>query len=694
MTATQTPPQTQDPAQKRIELARTIADHFEQSIAATPPEIRPQGLIAGPMHRRTEQGTNWGSDNLHYPMDVRTLMRLGAGGIAATARANAADLAPEQADYLRNIARVFDAVTSFMAAHAKTAQDQMAGATTVEHRRLKTIADNCTALAAGPPRTFAQAVQLFWFVHSLRGMSDVSSTIGRLDQHLYPFYKADIAAGRITRDEALDLTCELWRLLNIVVSHPAQGLMNLMVGGQDAAGNDATNDVSYLLIDTAIAVNDTNPFLSARIHARTPAAFIDKVVELQLVGHGQGTIYNDELIIPSLVSYGVPIELARNFANDGCNEVTIDGQSTIDFTIVDSLKSLEYVIFDGADNPSCRQQPKSACRNYDTPWNHTGMAEPGVKTGDFAAKTSFDQVFEAFCTQFYHQIDTRLGHQNGGRRWAAAEAVSAPVMAGTFASVLETGVDPYRGGVDVPILGIFLGTLGTTGDALAAIKKVIFEDKAATPAQLRDALAADWKGFETLRRQCLAAPKYGNDNDYVDSIVAAAVRRSIDRVKAAPSATGRTIWPCLFNHSFLPTAQNCGATADGRKWMEPVGEHFSPTPGRAVSGPTAVIRSATKSPLHEAVGVAIFHVGLSRDMAPRNAAGAALVKSLLQAGLKMGATTMNTAIYDIETLKAAKAHPENYADLIVRVWGYSARFVGLSEEMQDHIIARAVRDKR
>jgi formate C-acetyltransferase len=125
--------------------------------------------------------------------------------------------------------------------------------------------------------------------------------------------------------------------------------------------------------------------------------------------------------------------------------------------------------------------------------------------------------------------------------------------------------------------------------------------------------------------------------------------------------------------------------------MEPVGEHFSPVPGRAVSGPTAVIRSATKSPLAEAVGVAIFHVGLSRDMAPRNPAGAALVKSLLQAGLKMGATVMNTAIYDIETLKAAKAHPENYADLIVRVWGYSARFVGLSEEMQDHIIARAVR---
>ncbi|MCE5326368.1 MAG: hypothetical protein LLG01_08110 [Planctomycetaceae bacterium] len=693
MTATQTTPQTQDPAEKRIEDARTIADHFEQSIAITPPEIRPVGVIAGPLHRNTVPKTNWGGDNLHYPMDVRTLMRLGAPGIAATARTNAARLAHEQADYLRNIARAFDAVTAFIAAHAKAAQDQMPGATTAERRRLKTIADNCTALAAGPPQTFAQAVQLFWFVHSLRGMADVSSTIGRLDQHLDPFYKADIAAGRITRDEALELTCELWRLLNVVVSHPAQGLMNLMVGGQDAAGNDATNDMSYLLIDTAIAVNDTNPFLSARIHAGSPAAFVDKVVELQLVGHGQGTIYNDELIIPSLVRYGVPIELARNYANDGCNEVTIDGQSTIDLNLVDSLKALEYVIFDGADNPSCRQQPKATCRNYDTPGHHTGMAEPGIKTGDFAAMTSFDQVFQAFCKQFYHQIDTRLEHSRQGRIWAGDHAVSAPVMAGTFASVLDSGRDPYRGGVEVPILCMFLGSMGTAGDALAAIKKVIFDDKAATPAQLRDALASDWKGFDALRRQCLSAPKYGNDDDYVDSILAAAVRGAVDRVKAAPAAPGQTVLPALFNHVFLATAQNCGATPDGRKWMEPVGEHFSPVPGRAVSGPTAVIRSATKSPLADAAGVAIFHVGLSRDMAPNNASGAALVKSLLKASLKMGATVMNTAIYDIETLKAAKAHPENYADLIVRVWGYSARFVGLSAEMQDHIIARAVRDK-
>ncbi|MCE5280057.1 MAG: pyruvate formate lyase family protein [Planctomycetaceae bacterium] len=693
MTATQTAQQSQDLVQKRIELARQIAEHTVQSLAQTPPEIRPQGLIAGPMRRTCSQGMNWGADNLHYPMDVRTLLRLGVSGIAATARENATRLAPEQADYLRNIACVYEAIASFIAAHARLAQDQMTGATTAERHRLKAIAENCAALAAGPPATFAQAVQLFWFIHSMRGMYNVSSTIGRLDQHLNPFYVADVAAGRLTRDEALELTCELWRLLNIVVDHPAMGLMNLMVGGQDAAGNDATNDVSYLLIDTAIAVNDTNPFLSARIHARTPAAFIDKVVELQLVGHGQGTIYNDELIIPSLVNYGVPIELARNFANDGCNEVTIDGQSTITFTIVDALKSLELAIFNGKDCPSCRQAPKQSLRKDEQAHDFSGMAEAGLCTGDFAEMTSFDQFFDAFWTQFKHQIETRLEQQNTGWRAAMDHGISSPVMAGTFKTVLETGLDPFRGGVETPILGIFLGTLGTAGDCLAAIRKVIFEDKAATADQLRQALAADWKGFEPLRRQCLAAPKYGNDDDYVDRIIAEAARRAIDCVRHYPSATGRGNWPCLFNHSFLPTAQNCGATADGRKWMEPVGEHFSPTPGRAISGPTAVIRSATKSPLHEAVGVAIFHVGLSRDMAPRNSAGAALVKSLLQAGLKMGATTMNTAIYDIETLKAAKAHPEKYADLIVRVWGYSARFTGLSEEMQDHIIARAVRDK-
>jgi len=264
-------------------------------------------------------------------------------------------------------------------------------------------------------------------------------------------------------------------------------------------------------------------------------------------------------------------------------------------------------------------------------------------------------------------------------------------MAGTFATVLQTGVDPLRGGVDLPEQMIFLATLGTVGDCLAAIRKVVFEDGACTPAELLGAVAADWEGFEPLRQRCLAAPKFGNDDDDVDAIVAGVVEKAAACVKRCPSAFGQTIWPCLFGHSFLPVAQSCGATPDGRHWMDPVGEHFSPTPGRAVNGPTAVIRSVTKAPLADCVGVAICQVGLPRNMVPQSAAGHALLKNLIRSGIKMGVTQMNTAIYDVDVLHDAQTHPENHRDLIVRVWGFSARFVSLAKEMQDHIIARAVR---
>jgi pyruvate-formate lyase len=149
-------------------------------------------------------------------------------------------------------------------------------------------------------------------------------------------------------------------------------------------------------------------------------------------------------------------------------------------------------------------------------------------------------------------------------------------------------------------------------------------------------------------------------------------------------------WPCLFNHAFVNSAQMCGATPDGRHWMDPVGEHFSPTPGRAVNGPTAVIRSVTKAPPADCVGAAIFHIGLSRTMAPHGEKSRALIENLITTAFRLGATVMNVAIYDIAALKDARLHPEKHQDLIIRVWGYSARFTGLSGDMQDHIIARAI----
>jgi formate C-acetyltransferase len=682
-----------DPVEARIALATSQAHYFADTLAATEPVIPVAGILAGPLRRtETPDGSNrlrWDADNLHFPMNVGNLLRLGPRGIARQAAANAAGLPAEQANYLRAIAATYEAVCRFIAAHAEAAQGQMRGATTAERNRLETIAANCRAVSEGPPGTFAQAVQLFWFVHCIRGCHNLSSTIGRLDQHLFPFYAADVQ-GRLTREEALEILCELWCLLNRQVEHPIYGLMNLMVGGQDADGNDATNEVSYLLIDAALCVNDTNPFVSARIHAKTPRRFIDKVIELQLVGHGQGTVYNDELIIPALVRYGVPLALARNYANDGCNEITIDGHSTICLWVVDALKCLEATLFNGAESPSAHQAPRRLFLATTQPEQVIDHAYTGFQSGDFAAMGSFDEFMEAFMRQYLHHVDRAMKNQCEYMKRCAAEEVSSLVMAGTFDSVLATGLDPHRGGVAVREQALFLGSLGTVADGLAAVRKVVFEEKACTPAGLLEALAADWKGHEPLRRRCLAAPKFGNDDDYVDLVIADVIRRTVGHMRSVPTFTGLPAWPCLFNHAFVATAQMCGATPDGRRWMDPVGEHFSPTPGRAAKGPSAVIRSATKAPLADCVGVAIFQLGLAQSLAPRGEKSRALIETLINTAFRLGATVMNVAIYDVAALKDARLHPDKYQDLIVRVWGYSARFTSLSGDMQDHIISRAI----
>jgi formate C-acetyltransferase len=682
----------QTPVDTRIALAVALAQHFADTLAATEPVIPEQGVLAGPLCRtvppQNPDRWGWNADNLHFPMDVGNLMRLGTTGIARLALANAANLPAEQSNYLRSIAATYEGVNRFIEAHAAAAEGQMRGATTAERIRLETMATNCRELSAGPPRTFTQAVQLFWFIHCLRGMGSWSSTIGRLDQHLFPFYKADIAAGCLSREDALEILCELWRGLNRQVPHPANGLMNVMVGGQDSAGNDATNEVSYLMIDTAIRVNDTNPFVSARIHARTEQSFLNKIIELQLVGHGQGTVYNDALIIPALVQYGVPIELARNYANDGCNEITIDGHSTICLWMVDALKCLETTLFNGSENPSAHQSPRRLLLATEQPVNIVDQAYTGFESGNFKTMGSFDEFLEAFMRQYLHHIDRAVRNLCDHMKRSASDCVSSPLMAGTFASVLASGLDPHRGGIEVVEQSLFLGSLGTVADGLAAVKNVIFDEKACSPDQLLEALAADWKGHEPLRRRCLAAPKFGNDDDYVDLIIAGVIRRTVEHMKSIPSHTGLPVWPCLFNHAFVNTAQMCGATPDGRRWMDPVGEHFSPTPGRAVNGPSAIIRSVTKAPLADCVGVAIFHIGLERSLAPKDKNGRTLIANLINTAFSLGATVMNVAIYDVAVLKDAKLHPEKHQDLIVRVWGYSARFTSLSEDMQNHIISR------
>lgn len=683
--------------QERMQRAAVCAEAFEALLEGTAPEIPRHGVLAGPAHmshervpahlRRGNNGSMLGDDNLHFAMNVQTLLRLGFAGIARTARKKAERLSGESAAYLRAISRCHEAAAGFAAAHADEARRSAGLHEGSDRERLLRVAENCRALAEREARTFVEAVQLFWFAWCMRG----HGTIGRLDQHLCPFYEVDLAAGRLTREEALTILCELWESINRAGT--GDTLVNLMIGGQTRDGRDGTNAISYLMIDAALAVRKTEPQLSVRIHAGTPEAFLDKVAQLQLQGHGQGAVYNDDVLVPSLCRLGVPLDSARCYANDGCTEVTIDGESGILFLQMEAVKSLELALFDGEENAL----PGDAVGQYHL---RSHAARPlgtslalGYRSGDFAAMTSFEEFYEAFLRQYLYQVDSKLDALSDRIRGQRQHGVTAPFLAGTFPKCLGAGDDPFRGGFTVDCYLLFSGSLPTVADGLAAVRKVVFEDRFCSPAELLEAPRANFDGHEELRKRCLAAPKFGNDDDYVDEIAADLGRRFCERVTTHPTPTGKPYWPAFYNFLFNDHAKFVAATPDGRRWKDPIAEHYSPTPGRARCGPTAVIRSAAKGPLADACGSSVFHVSLTRSTAPATAQGQALLRQLVGAAIKLGVAVMGIAIYDVDALRDAKVHPERHEDLVVRVWGFSARFVTLSEDMQDHIIARAIADR-
>ena len=677
----------------RLRIAARAADTFEALVSCTPPQIPDRGVLAGPdtfdwnaVHERLDGDPGRGEDNLHFALNVETLLDLGFCGIAAVAAASARDRRGEQAALLQAIARCHRAAAAFAEQHATAADSRLGPLRGDERRRLERIRDTCRAVGSRAPASFAAAVQLFWFAWCLRG----KGTIGRLDQHLYPFFAADLNEGRTSREEALSLLVELWEGFNR--GGTGDTLRNLMLGGQDRQGRDATNELSYLMIDAALAVREPEPHLNARVHSGTPETFLDKVAELQLMGHGQGTIYHDDALIPSLIDKGVPAASARNYSNDGCSEVTIDGESGISFLQLEAVKALELTLFNGEENVLHGDPTGRYVTHVQEPRSLRTALELGHRSGDFTAMTDFDQLYGAFLDQYLYQVDRKLEALTQGIVRSIEHGCSSPFLAGTFPECLRTGRDPFRGGFTVPCHMLFSGSIPTVADGLTAVREVVFEREYCSPGALLEALRANFEGHEQLRRLGLKAPKFGNGDDRVDDLAADIARRFCDRVKRWPTPTGKPFWPALYNHLFNDFAKTVGATPDGRRWNDPIAEHYSPTPGQARSGPTAVIRSAARGPLADACGSSVFHISLSRSMAPRNAEGRQLLRGLIGGALQQGVAVMNTAIYDVSALRDAKANPEHHADLIVRVWGFSARFVELCEEMQDHIIQRAVHD--
>lgn len=537
--------------------------------------------------------------------------------------------------------------------------------------------------------TFYEAVQSLWLVHLCLHIENKgpSFSYGRMDQYLYPFYARDLAAGRITEESACELLNNLWLKtfsINRIQSRahtrfsPGNPLReNVTIGGQNLDGGsspqDGLNPLSSLILKSVAQTRLPQPNLTVRYHRGLEDRFMDTCIEAVRLGFGTPAFINDEIIIPSLITKGVKPEDAYDYSAIGCVQAVVPGKWGYRCTGTLNLpKSLLIALNDGVDTLSGIR----LCQGI----------------GHFRDMQSFDQVMQAW-DQIIREF-TRHG--------VIIDAVADMVLEQNTPDVLcaalcEDCIDRGRGleegGAVYDFIGSLHGGIPNLADSLTAIKRCVFEERLMSPGELWAALEADFEGpaYERIRRHLLNAPKYGNDDDYVDSLIRQAYESCIGELQKYHSPRygrgplgGRYYAGTSAAHILL--GAGTPATPDGRKAGEPLAEGCSPVQGMDQKGPAAVFKSVSKLPTEEITGGVL----LSQKFKPRSLEKEEERKkliSLIRAFFnRLMGFHVQCDVVSQETLTAAKAHPERYRDLIVPVAGYPAFFTLLSEETQDHLM--------
>lgn len=550
-------------------------------------------------------------------------------------------------------------------------------------KELEKIAEICRWVPANPPRTFYEALQSFWFTH-LAGLIEsgaLGMSPGRFDQYMFPFYQKDREDGRIAREEAIELL-ECLRIkfseIQRVASRAWEGLssgglfQNMILGGITPKGDDASNELSHLLIETAITMQTVQPTLSIRYNDKVSEDFFLRGIELVKTGIGMPAWFNDSVAIPHFLKYTqASLEEARDYAMGGCSEMQLPGNRYgINIPgFVNEAKCLELALNDGVD-----------------PVNG---GQVGVKSGSIE-EMDFEQLVEAYKKQQAHALTLQADFWN---LVMGVHRESTPLI---YCSVLtddciEKGLSMDDGGVrykDSPTL--LISGMINVANSLAAIKKCVFEDQAFALKQLKEALAANFEGdgYAEVHRKLLSVPKFGNNDDYVDSIAKRLYDEYYQEVFAHLNYFGVPYTPGALSISTHPIfGKACGALPDGRKaGVSLCDAGISAFPGTDTSGPTALILSGSKIDALPAMTV-LFNMKF-HPTALKGMVGSKSLLSLVKTFFDLGGWHIQFNVVDSQMLKDAQLHPENCRDLIVRVAGFSAYWVELSGQVQDEIIAR------
>jgi len=566
------------------------------------------------------------------------------------------------------------------AAHAR----KLAETEKDETRRseLQQIAINCDTVPAQKPQTYWQAIQMYWFVH-IGVTSEINPwdaySPGRLDQHLFPYYKADCGAGQLDKEKALELLQCLWVKFNNQPAPPKVGVTlkesgtytdfaNINTGGITEDGSDGVNDVSYLILDCMDEMQLLQPSSNVQISRKTPRAFLKRACEISRKGWGQPAFYNTDAIVQELLNAGKSIADARQGGASGCVETGAFGNEAYILTGYFNLpKILEITLRNGFDKRTGKQL--------------------GPRTGEAASFTSYEELMEAYKKQIEHFVDIKAAGSN------VIEAYYARYLPVPFLSIItndciKRGMDYNAGGARYNTSYIQGVGIGTVTDSLSAIKYAVFENKLLTMDSLIEALDKDFDGKDELLGIITnKAPKYGNDDDYADRIMQEVFGIYQKTVTGRPNTRGGE-----YRVNMLPTTchiyfgEVTGATPNGRLAGKPVSEGISPTQGVDLSGPTAVLRSAAKMDHLSTGGTLLNQKFTPYVLSGEN--GLESMASLVAAYFDMDGHHIQFNVIDRKTLLKAQENPKDHRGLIVRVAGYSDYFENLSRALQDEIIER------
>jgi len=576
-----------------------------------------------------------------------------------------------------------EAIITLASRHADKVRDlALREKNAARQRELETMEQVCRHVPAHAPRNFWEALQYYWFAH-LGVVTELNPwdafNPGRLDQHLYPFYKTGLDDGSLTQEKARELLQCFWIKFNNQPAPPKVGVTaaesstytdfaTINSGGLRADGSDGVNELTYLVLDVIDEMKLVQPSSNIQLSKKNPDEFLKRACKIIRKGWGQPSVFNADVVVEELLRQGKSVEDARMGGTSGCVETGAFGKESYILTGYFNLpKVLEIALHNGIDPRSGRKI--------------------GIETGDPAKWISFDQLMSAFKQQVSYFIDIKIRGNN------IIERMYATYMPVPFLSILiddcvAKGKDYNDGGARYNTNYIQGVGIGTVTDCLSSLKSHVFDRKTLSMSDMLQALASDFTGLEKTRQLLLnKTPKYGNDDDYADALMREVFELYYNEVNGRPNTKGG-----VYRINLLPTTCHVyfgsvtGATPDGRKAWTPLSEGISPVQGADRKGPTAVLKSASKMD-HVRTGGTLLNQKFTPSVLDGDK-GIDTLAHLVRTYFTLGGHHIQFNVVTAQTLRDAQAHPEQYRDLIVRVAGYSDYFCDLSKTLQDEIIAR------